>query len=197
MGYHPVGSLSEGDIGQRSGGSDRVIVLHPEVHPTHVDDHDHKRALRREGCTMALYATICLLAALTVAAQDEVSHRGTLLRIIWGTTVGLAIAHFFAFRMTARLFTGGILLRHDAESALIQLLGATAVAGMATLPVLLVDEDAAVEAVRLVLAGVIGVVGFAAAKASGTTHLRAFAIATVTLVAGLAIALVKNALSHH
>jgi hypothetical protein len=173
------------------------MALHPEVHPTHVDDHDHKRALRREGCTMALYATLCLLAALTVAAQDELAHRGTLLRIIWGTTVGLAIAHFFAFRLTARLFTGGILLRHDSESALIQLLGAAAVAGLATVPVLLVDEEAAVEAVRLLLAGAIGVAGFGVAKASGATHLRATALAVFTLVVGLIVALVKNALGHH
>jgi hypothetical protein len=173
------------------------MAAHPEVHPTHVDDHDHKRALRREGCTMALYATICLLAALTVAADDDIAHRGTLLRIIWGTTVGLAIAHFFAFHLTARLFTGGILLRHDSESAVVQLLGAAVVAGVATVPVLLVDPEAAVEAVRLVLASTIGLAGFGVAKASGSTHLRAFGLAAITLIVGLAVALIKNALSHH
>lgn len=174
-----------------------MAAADPEVHPTHVDDHDHARALRREATTMALYATVCLFAALTVAAHDEVEHRGTVLKIIWGTTVGLAVAHWFAFRLTARLFTGGILLEHDAQSATVQLLGATFVAAVATLPVVLASEENMVGVVRLLLAGLIGLIGFAVAEASGASRARSALYAAGTLLLGVTVALVKNRLTHH
>ena len=51
---------------------------------------------------MALYVAICLLAALSVVAEDELEHRGVAINVIWGTTLGLALAHWFAFRLSAR-----------------------------------------------------------------------------------------------
>jgi hypothetical protein len=67
--------------------------------------HEHVVELRKEAYTMALYVAICLLAAFT--ALPGTSTHAHLTRIIWGATVGLAVAHWFAFRVSARLVGAG------------------------------------------------------------------------------------------
>jgi hypothetical protein len=54
--------------------------------------------LRKEALTMALYVTICLLAALSVVAEHGEGAQADTFKIVWGTTLGLALAHWFAFR---------------------------------------------------------------------------------------------------
>jgi len=60
-------------------------------------DHIHPDHLRKEGWTMALYVAICLIAALSALA-NVTAIPGHILGLVWGTTVGLAVAHVFAFR---------------------------------------------------------------------------------------------------
>ncbi|HLT95304.1 MAG TPA: hypothetical protein VK070_00810, partial [Acidimicrobiia bacterium] len=67
-------------------------------------DSDHALEWRREAFTMAFYVAVCLIAALAVVG-DEASV--PILGIIWGSTVGLALAHLFAFRLAARVVGGG------------------------------------------------------------------------------------------
>ena len=62
---------------------------------------------RKEGFTMALYVSVCLLAALTGLPDDADRHTLDVLGIVWGTTIGLALAHLFAFRLSARLVESG------------------------------------------------------------------------------------------
>lgn len=66
----------------------------------------------RESMTMALYITISLLAVLAAQPPGDRSVIGVL-GIIWGTTLRLSLAHWLAFRLTARLFSGADLDRHD------------------------------------------------------------------------------------
>jgi hypothetical protein len=63
--------------------------------------HEQIVELRKEAYTMALYVAICLLAAF--AALPETGAHAQVIGIIWGVTLGLAIAHWFAFRVAARL----------------------------------------------------------------------------------------------
>jgi hypothetical protein len=49
--------------------------------------------LRKEAFTMALYVAICLLAALSVVAKHGKGAQVDALKIVWGTTLGLALAH--------------------------------------------------------------------------------------------------------
>jgi hypothetical protein len=56
-----------------------------QIHPDH---------LRKEGWTMALYVAICLIAALTALA-NVTAVPGHIMGLVWGTTVGLAVAHVF------------------------------------------------------------------------------------------------------
>jgi hypothetical protein len=61
-------------------------------------DHIDPDHLRKEGWTMALYVAICLIAALTALA-NVTAVPGHIIGLVWGTTVGLAVAHVFAFRL--------------------------------------------------------------------------------------------------
>lgn len=155
-----------------------------------------RRELAKEGATMALYVAVCLLAALSVARTHEIEQLGAF-KVIWGTTIGLAAAHWFAFRLSARLVSAGSMHRHDVEISLAQFAGALVVAVLATVPVLLVDESAELDTVRVVVAAFIAVVGFAVARSSGASPARSTVYAAATLVLGLAIAVLKNTLGGH
>jgi len=49
---------------------------------------------------MALYVAICLMASLVVIPESAVAHTNVV-GLIWGVTLGLALAHWFAFRVSA------------------------------------------------------------------------------------------------
>jgi hypothetical protein len=157
--------------------------------------HEQIVELRKEAYTMALYVAICLLAAF--AALPETGAHAHVIGIIWGVTLGLAIAHWFAFRVAARLVGAGSVRPHDVESAGAQLVGAAGVALLASLPVLLFPESVELELVELLLAGSIALVGFTVARGGGATRARALVYALVVLVVAVAIALVKNGLAGH
>jgi hypothetical protein len=54
----------------------------------------------QEAATMALYVSICLLAALAAVRERADAGHVDVLRLVWGTTLGLALAHWFAFRLS-------------------------------------------------------------------------------------------------
>ncbi len=144
---------------------------------------------------MALYVAICLFAALIAVPRTAVHPR--VLGIVWGVTIGLAAAHWFAFRVSARLVGAGAIRAHDVRSAVAQLAGAVAVALLASIPVLIFPETLEVEIVELVLAGFIAVVGYAAARGGGAGRMRASGYALAMLVIAVAIAALKNGLAGH
>jgi hypothetical protein len=145
---------------------------------------------------MALYVAICLLAAL-IALPDSGVGQASALGVIWGVTVGLALAHWFAFRVSARLVGAGRLSAHDVESAGAQLAGAAAVALLASVPVVLFPETSELDLVRLVLAGFVALVGFAVARGGGANRGRATVYALAVLGVAVAIAWLKNSLAGH
>jgi len=60
-------------------------------HPS-ADEAEHGIELRKEAPTMALYVAICPLAALM--ALPEASHENLpVLNLVWGITIGVALAH--------------------------------------------------------------------------------------------------------
>ena len=117
--------------------------------------------------------------------------------IIWGVTVGLAVAHWFAFRVSARMVGTGSIRPRDVESAGAQLAGAIAAALLASVPVVVFPESVELELVGLVLAAFIAVVGFAVARGGGATRVRAAIYALSVLVVAVAIAESKNRLAGH
>jgi hypothetical protein len=157
--------------------------------------HEGVVELRKEAYTMALYVAICLLAALIALPEPGVGVH--VAGIIWGVTIGLAVAHWFAFRVSARLVGAGRVRQHDLESAGAQLAGGATVAILASIPVILFSEDSELLLVELVLAGFIAVVGFAVARGSGAGRARATIYALLVLVLAVAIAVLKNVLAGH
>jgi hypothetical protein len=145
---------------------------------------------------MALYVAICLLAALT-AVSDQATSEVDSFKIVWGTTVGLAVAHWFAFRVSARLVASGQVRRHDAEAAGAQLVGALAVAVLATVPIVVLPDDVEFEVVRLFLACFLALVGYAVARGSGASRTRSVVYAGSVLVVAITVAILKNVLAGH
>ena len=119
-----------------------------------------------------------------------------LLAIIWGTTIGLALAHWFAFRLAAKAFGAGGTGRADLEVALAQLAGAAAVAIIASLPVLIFPDDVEHRAVPFVLGVELGIVGYLVARLAGQRRWPAFVFGLTALLLGMAVALVKIVLDH-
>lgn len=158
---------------------------------------DDQSELLREAMTMALYVAICLLAALALITDSEAEHDGTVFKVIWGTTVGLALAHWVAFRLAARLLSGGRPSRHDGEAAIAQLSGAVLVAVVATLPVVFLDASAELDWARIAISVAVAGGLTVGAKANGASTPRAIVADAAGLVVAIAIALVKNSISGH
>ena len=146
---------------------------------------------------MALYVAVCLLAALTAAAESADQGHIRVLGLVWGTTVGLTLAHIFAFRLSARLVAAGRIEAHDAQAIGAQLLGAAAVAVLATIPVIGLPATSELDAVRWFLALWIAFFGYLVAEQSGASRSRSILYGATTMLVATAIAVLKNVLSGH
>jgi FtsH-binding integral membrane protein len=161
----------------------------------------------REGMTMALYVAIVLLATLTALPTGSETEGGghdgggvhglPLIGLIWGTTIGLALAHWFAFRLAARTFGGGRVSAGNLAVGLAQLAGAAVVGLLCTIPVLLADDADDVQAATWVPAAVVGIAGYAVGRASGRTKAHSLLVGLAVTVYGLTVASVKNFLLGH
>ena len=148
----------------------------------------------RESITMGLYITISLLAVLSSTPHDGATNAA--LPLVWGTTLGLVMAHWFAFRLTARLFAGEQLSGHDRRTMVGQAFAGVAVAGLASIPLLL-HHNAGPALTRGMLAGLIGVFAFGTARHHGGSHAHAVVYALAVLAIALAVAAGKYLLTGH
>ena len=158
---------------------------------------EKKREARLEASTMALYVSVVLLAALVALRDSTDTDQTELLQLIWGTTLGLALAHFYAFRVSSRLIRGRPFDRGDLRSALAQLVGASAVAVLCTIPVVLLPSPTEDDMVRLWIGLLLGVAGYTSGRAGGASRPRSLVLGAVVLAVGITVALVKNALAGH
>ena len=164
----------------------------------HVAHHEERRTeLTLEVSTMALYVSVVLFAALVALEDGATTGDGEILGLIWGTTIGLALAHYFAFRVASRLVRGTSFHKRDGEIALAQLGGAAMVAALCTIPVLIFPDSSKNDFVRFELAILLGIVGYAAGRAGSASRLRSLATGAIVLVLGVGVAFVKNALVGH
>jgi hypothetical protein len=153
-------------------------------------DHGLPEHLRKEGWTMALYVAVCLIAALAALA-NVTAVPGHILGLVWGTTVGLAVAHVFAFRIAGRLVHDGVLPMADRVVSVVQLAGAAAVAVLVTVPVLLVPPAYELAWAGYTCAAIIGVVGYFVARGAAHGRIRAVLFGLAVLVATFAVAALK------
>jgi hypothetical protein len=159
-------------------------------------DHLYRENLRKEGWTMALYVAICLIAALT-ALENVTAVPGHIVGLVWGTTVGLALAHVFAFRIAGRLVHDGELPKVDRITSVVQLAAATAIAVVVSIPILLASTENELDWARYTCAGIIGAVGYFAARGAEHSRVRAVLFGVGVLAVAIAIAVLKHGLAGH
>lgn len=165
---------------------------------------EQRAEVLREAATMILYVSVIEIAELFSLPEEHFDHGrvtgpvGTaLLAIIWGTAVGLALAHWFAFRVAAPGFRGERPSRHDTRIGLAQLAGAMFVATVSSIPVVLFSDVRAQETVGDVPALIIGVIAFFVARAAGKARLPAAFYGVTAAVLGVLVAMVKSILAAH
>ncbi len=130
-------------------------------------DRDERRELIRAGVEMALYIALSLLAVivavpLAVEKTDAVAIAGTLVV----TAIGLLAAHWLAFRVSARLETGGILSREALAELAAQVGGGAIAVAIAVVPLLVLPPSQAVFASQLALLALIAGVAYWRSPAS-------------------------------
>lgn len=161
----------------------------------------------REAMTMVLYLSLVLLATLTALPTDSEGGAGGqeasgvhgigLVALIWGTSLGLALAHWFSFRLTARAVGGGYVSETDVKIGVAQMGGAVLVAVLCTIPVFVVGEGNDVKVTLWVPALIVGIAGYFVSRASGRTRTQSLILGGVVMVMGFAVAAVKNILLGH
>ncbi len=165
--------------------------------PGHEATHarEHREHLLHEAFTMALYVAICLLAALSVFDAATTLDRGQVVSLVWGTTIGLAVVHYFSFRVAGGMVTTDEAAERASLVAAAQLAGAAVVAGVVTVALLLTPTQSEVTVAVFVVAALIGVMGYLVARASAKGPLRAVLFAALILVLAVGVAAVKVRLS--
>jgi hypothetical protein len=159
-------------------------------------DHIHPDHLRKEGWTMALYVAICLIAALTALA-NVIAIPGHIMGLVWGTTVGLAVAHVFAFRVAGRLVHDGELPKADRIISVVQMAAAAAVAAIVSVPVLLEPTVNEITWARYTCAAIIGIAGYLVARGAERSRIRSILFGIAVLAGAFAVAALKHALAGH
>ena len=172
-------------------------------HPPDVDHHRHRHELRREFAVMILYVSIVLLATLAALPADygDAAETGgnddiSLVAVVWGTAIGLALAHWFAFVVAAAGFRGGTFHRHDLELATAHVAGAAIVAASSTIPIVVTDDISDVRAAVFAPAVFIGLASYRVARSGGRSAAVSLLAGVLGLALGLAVAGVKAFLSH-
>lgn len=153
---------------------------------------------------MVLYVSVVEIAELASLPESHGPHGhvtgpagGALLAIVWGTAIGLAVAHLFAFHLAAPAFRGDRPTHHDLDVSLAQVAGALSVAAVSTFPVLLFSKVRAQETTGDAPALLIGAVGYLLARHTKKSRLAACFYGATALALGVLVALVKTNLAAH
>lgn len=144
---------------------------------------------------MSLYLAIVLLAVLVGFGGDDdwVDE----VALIWGTAIGLGIAHLFAYRLTAVFAAGGRPVAEDYWAALGIAVAVVATATLATVPYLIWGDTAdASTGSSVVLMGLIGLAGYRSVRHAGASTPRALLYTAMVLVGAAMVVLVKFSLTH-
>lgn len=158
--------------------------------------------LLHEAATMALYVAIVVEAALLTLwinqdpGERSAVHGVHLVALIWGTTIGLTVAHLFAFRLAGRAFVYEGAHSHGRVAGA-QLAGAAVVAALCSIPGLFASDTNDLPFSLWVPELIIGVAGYLTARTSGSSRLWALAIGIGAAALGLLIAVAKNVLAGH
>ena len=147
----------------------------------------------REVVTVAFYVSVTLAAELAVASSDD--PKTVLVGTLWGTAVGLALAHWYAQTITAAIARGAF-HKTDAAEGLREIGAAVGVAFLLTLPFLVFATPTALVLSRWGVVLGTSLIALALARSAGTGWARAFVEAAIVFAIGVAVIETKAALSH-
>jgi hypothetical protein len=140
---------------------------------------------------MGLTVAIALLAALS-AGDDLAAHsKFDVLAVVWGTTIGLALTHWFAILVSARLVKDPDLRYSPLELLFSQTMMAMIVAVCATAVVAVLSGDFDRLGARVTAALFIGVLVGLESRRGGSSGVRALLLGGGAVVAGATIAATK------
>ena len=149
-----------------------------------------------EALTMSLYVSLVLAAELVVLSQT-LSDKREAVAALWGAAVGLTAAHIFAFQLANRAVGGGRLSVHDWGAIWLQLAAAVCVAGVLTVPFIVLEKSSAITVAEYMTAGFIGTLSYVTARTAGSHQLRALLFGAAMLAIAVAVVLFKAALTTH
>lgn len=157
------------------------------------DPHHHTR---RAVATMVLYVSVVLMGAIATIPANDLDEDVEVAAVIWGSALGLALAHWFAFNASAHLFRGEGINADELREGVWEALAALAVAVAATVPLLLLDETLAAAVSLITLALVVTAVAYVASRHGGLSRGRALLRGGVTVVIATIVAVIKIRLGH-
>jgi hypothetical protein len=147
----------------------------------------------REVVTVAFYVSVTLAAELAAASSDD--PKTILVGALWGTAVGLALAHWYAQTITAAIARGGF-HKSDAAEGLREIGAAVGVAFILSLPFLVFATPTALILSRWGVVIGTSVIALALARSAGAGWTRALVEAAIVFVIGVGVIETKAALSH-
>ena len=120
---------------------------------------------------MVLYVSVVLMGAIAAIPAKDLDEDVEVAAVIWGSALGLALAHWFAFNASAHLFRGEGINREELAEGAWEAFAAVGVAVVATVPLLLLDTTTAAAISLIALAAVVTVVAYAASRHGGPQDL--------------------------
>ena len=167
------------------------------IPPTDDEPEMHRRALAREFFASALYVALVLLAALVALPRNRLPSDDAVMATLFGTALGLVLAHFVAFRFAAH-FTAEA---GRAEAPLIQEAGAGMAGGLvvaiiAGVPYVFFDGDDALLGSLVALATLPAIMGGAIARLRGRSWTQSLVAAGLALVLAMVVVYLKDFLGH-
>lgn len=140
---------------------------------------------------MGFTVCIALLAALSFGDDHSPHSELDVLAIVWGTTIGLALTHWFALMLSVRLVDDPSFSYSPLEMLFAQLAMALLVAAVATASVVVLSEDFDRLGARVTAALFLGVLVAVESRAGGSSWPRSSGFAFGALAIGVTIATVK------
>jgi hypothetical protein len=150
-------------------------------------------ALRREAVTMGFYTCVTLFAALSVGDEPPPPN-GELLALIWISTVGLALAHWFAATIAIQLVRDEHIHHSTGEYVLAHLLLPAVAAASTSLVVLVVPDDVALLSGRLTAAALLALLVQGELRRGGASPVRSARLAVLAFGCAAGIAVLKRLL---
>lgn len=151
---------------------------------------------RRAVATMVLYVSVVLMGAIATIPAADLDEDVKVAAVIWGSALGLALAHWFAFNASAHLFRGDGISRDELREGLWEAVAALGVAVVAIVPLLLFDGTTGAAVSLTALGGVVTVVAYTASRHGGLSRTRALLRGAATVVAAVIVAVLKIWLGH-